>query len=420
LGAERYGLWMIITSIIAVMNFADLGIGNGLLTAVAEADGRDDCKLTCEYVSSAFFVLILIAAALSLFGWIAYPLIPWRRVFNVSSPAVAAEGAKALAVLFAWFVINIPLGVVNRIQTGLQRGYNSQLFSAGGSLASLAGVLWAIHAKAGLSLLVFSSTAGSIFAILVNGALLFRAQPWLLPRLALAKRRSASRLFKRGSLFFVLQTAGAIGYNTDNIVIAHVLGAGAVAAYALPQKLFGYAAMVVMFSLGPLWPAYGEAISRGDIGWAEKTLRRSFYLSIGISACLNVVLVVSAPLLLRRWAGPSFTTPVVLVILLGTWGVIAALSSAVSMFLNAAGGKALRFQAGMAILMAATNIPLSIILTRKIGIAGVVAGSIISQIMTIIPTLLMVPSFIRHIRAHGQTVDPSNSLSARSNVVLDS
>src|SRR5512133_170880 len=31
LGAERYGMWMTISSLVAVLNFADLGMGNGLM-----------------------------------------------------------------------------------------------------------------------------------------------------------------------------------------------------------------------------------------------------------------------------------------------------------------------------------------------------------------------------------------------------
>jgi hypothetical protein len=37
LGTERYGLWMTITSVVAMMSFADLGIGNGLLNSISEA-----------------------------------------------------------------------------------------------------------------------------------------------------------------------------------------------------------------------------------------------------------------------------------------------------------------------------------------------------------------------------------------------
>src|SRR5687768_8312192 len=40
LGAERYGLWLTISSVAAFLTFADLGLGNGLLNAVSEAEGR--------------------------------------------------------------------------------------------------------------------------------------------------------------------------------------------------------------------------------------------------------------------------------------------------------------------------------------------------------------------------------------------
>ena len=45
LGPERYGIWMVLISIIAAMSFADLGIGNGLMNAVSEAYGKDDLRL---------------------------------------------------------------------------------------------------------------------------------------------------------------------------------------------------------------------------------------------------------------------------------------------------------------------------------------------------------------------------------------
>jgi O-antigen/teichoic acid export membrane protein len=56
---------------------------------------------------------------------------------------------------------------------------------------------------------------------------------------------SANKILKLGLLFFVLQCAVAAGYTSDNLVIAQVLGAAAVAAYAVPEKLFSFVAMVV-------------------------------------------------------------------------------------------------------------------------------------------------------------------------------
>src|SRR5262245_9435461 len=64
LGAERCGIWMTITSLLAASGFADLGIGSGLTNAVSEAHGRNDRRLACQAVSTATFLLAALAALL--------------------------------------------------------------------------------------------------------------------------------------------------------------------------------------------------------------------------------------------------------------------------------------------------------------------------------------------------------------------
>ena len=54
LGAERYGLWMAISSVMALMSFADFGLGNGLLNAVSKAHGRNNRDEAQVAVSSTF------------------------------------------------------------------------------------------------------------------------------------------------------------------------------------------------------------------------------------------------------------------------------------------------------------------------------------------------------------------------------
>src|SRR5689334_22756939 len=57
LGAERYGMWMTMSSLVAMLSFADFGIGNGVVNAVANAHGRDQIVEIRNYISSGFFVL---------------------------------------------------------------------------------------------------------------------------------------------------------------------------------------------------------------------------------------------------------------------------------------------------------------------------------------------------------------------------
>ncbi|MBK9684722.1 MAG: hypothetical protein IPO59_16085 [Betaproteobacteria bacterium] len=64
LGAERFGIWSTLASLVITLQFIDLGIGNGLINAVSEAHGRGDRAAIRRYFSSA--VLALFGAALLL------------------------------------------------------------------------------------------------------------------------------------------------------------------------------------------------------------------------------------------------------------------------------------------------------------------------------------------------------------------
>jgi O-antigen/teichoic acid export membrane protein len=387
LGAERYGIWMVLISIVAGMSFADLGIGNGLMNAVSEAYGKDDHHLVREYVSSALGLMLCVAGFLTLAGALAYPFLPWPRLFNVKSEEVAAEGAIAFLVLYGSFVVNIPLGVISRAQAGLQKGYWSQMISAFGNILSLGAMLLVIWLRGGLVWLVFASVFAGIIATGLNGWLLFRRHPWLIPSWRAFRGRSASKIFKLGLMFFVLQCAFAVGYTSDNIVIAQVLGAATVAAYAVPQKLFSLVSMVVSMGIAPLWPAYGEALARGDVSWVRRVFLGSLRLTLSISVPLCALLAIAGPWILRVLFGKSLHASVSLLVVLALWGIIGSVSSTVATLLNGVG--VLKVQTIASVFASLSNLALSIHLTRHLGVIGVCLGSITTQLLITFPIYLM-------------------------------
>jgi O-antigen/teichoic acid export membrane protein len=383
LGPERYGLWMVLLSIISVMSFADLGIGLGLVNAISEAHGKDDHALGKEYLTSAFVMLAGIAAILSVAGAVAYPFMPWMRLFNVKSASVAAEGSRALVVLYAWFVINIPLDIATRVQTGLQKGYFPQIISALGSIATLLALLVVIGLHGSLPWLVFGATMGSVVSTIVNNWVLFHYERWLLPAWHAFRFDAAKKILNLGLMFFVLQCAVVVGYSSDNIVITQVMGAAAVATYAVPQKLFGLVSMVVSMAISPLWPAYGEALARGDVAWVRRAFFGSLWLVLGITIPSCALLALIGPWILRVLFGKTLHAPMSLLIVLGVWGVVAAVSQVIAIFLNGAG--VLKPQTIVVIIASSANLVLSVLLTQRFGVIGVCSGSIISQVAITLP-----------------------------------
>lgn len=397
LGNERYGMWLTMSSLVATLGPLDLGIGLGLLTIVSDAYGRDDREAARRAISTAVAMLTMIAAlAVVAFG-VAYFVIPWARVFNVSSPTAVSEAGPAAAVLLGAFALGLPLGIVGQVQLAHQSGYISSAWAIAGNLGSFIALIAIIMLHGSLPLLVLALTFVGLIAAALNGWFLFRKQrPWLMPRLRDVDLRAGRALLKTGSFFIVLQLAGMAAYQVDNIVISQILGAGAVPEYAIPVKIFTLAPTLLSFALIPLWPAYRESMARGDAAWVKRTLRRSILLAAAFNIPSSLILIVAGPFLLHLWVGSAVHPTLILLVGLGTWTIMNTLNGPFAMLLN--GANIIGFQAVCSILMAIANVAISIILVQHIGVSGAVWGSVISQLFfVLIPQLWYVRRLLRRL-----------------------
>lgn len=380
LGAERYGMWMTMSSLVAMIAFTDLGIGNGLLNAVSRAYGKDDFAAIKEYVSSGVLVLSGIALCIVAIFAALYCIVPWYEVFNVDTMQARQEAGPALAVFVACFAFAIPFGVVQRVQMGLQEGFVANLWLGFSSLLGLGCIVLAVWMKAGLPWLVFAFAGSPLIASLLNSISYFGWQrPEAAPAFDAISRHAMKHVAHIGISFFVMQIAGVVVFASDNVIIAQLLGSHAVAVYAVPQRLFSIVPGLLGMALTPLWPAYGEALARGDHAWVWRTLKRSLIASMGLAALCSIVLVCAGNWLITWWVGPVIATSMLLLIALGIWQVMQAGGFAVNMYLS--GANAMRFLVIMFVSMAILAVALKIYLVPIVGISGVVWATVIAYIL---------------------------------------
>lgn len=398
LGAERFGLWMTISSVVALLSFADLGIGNGLLNAISEANGRDDLKAIRCYLSSALAILSGIAGLILLVFYIMiHPFVPWDDFFNVKSPLAIEEASAAIAVFVLCFALNIPAGIIQRVQLGLQMGFVSNLWQAAGSILGLISILVVIYFEMGLPWLVGGIAGAPIVAAFLNGLYFFsRVKPEIKPGFALICRSAMKKVAHTGLLFLVLQISISVAYASDNVVIARILGAEAVAQYAVPEKMFSVIPILLGMALAPLWPAYGEAMSRGDSQWIKKIFKKSLFLALSFSSISVIILIFSGHTLLSLWVGRDIHPPFLLLLGFGLWKVCEACGVALAMLLN--GANIIRIQVILSSLFATISIFLKTLLIEKIGIAGAVWATVIAYTFIIIlPYSFLFPRLLRRI-----------------------
>jgi O-antigen/teichoic acid export membrane protein len=401
LGGERYGMWMAITSSVLVLTFADLGIGNGLLNAISQSTGKEDHDAVQRYVSSAFFLLLAVAALLAALFLAAVRFVPWERVFNVNSPLAVHEARPAVAVFLACFCISLPLGIVQRIHFGLQEGYSNNLWVAAGSLLGFVALLFAIRKEAGLPWLVLTLAGGPVLALIFNAAFLFRKRPWLIPRWAKSSRKHAWELLTLGMSFVIIQTCLAVASGVDNLIVAHQLGPSAVTQYSVPLRMFSALPVLLIMALNPLWPAYGESFARGDIDWARRALSRSLKVSLSSTLIAGATLVILGPTILTLWVHGRVQATFWLLAGMACWMVLSSAASAISVFLNA--NNLVRVQVFSAIGMCLSATVLKLFLTPKLGLAAVIWCTDAAYVLFVwIPILIFLPAHLEGLKRQVQ------------------
>jgi O-antigen/teichoic acid export membrane protein len=390
LGAERFGLWMTITSVVSMLSFADFGIGSGLLTVVAEASGRDDQIAIRRFVSSGFAILTFIAVCLLLiFFVIVYPAVNWAHVFNVRSPNAIAEAGPAIATLIGCVAVSIAVLIVPRVQLALQHGFISNLFVTLGLFASLAAI-WLVSVERGsVALLVLAMSGTPLVASIANGLIFFNRNKQYRPSWSLVSKPAMKRILGTGLMFVVLQLSLALSFASDKLIIARLLGATAVASYSVYERVFGVGTNLMLVMLLPIWPAYAEAWARKDRGWVRRALTRSLAISLAGSVVFAVGVVFSGALIVSLWTRTNVPVDPIVLYCLGAWCVIQCTVNALSMLLN--GLHMIKVQVTASVVTACVAIPLKFLLIGRIGPAGgVLASSITAICLMLVPYVLVV------------------------------
>jgi O-antigen/teichoic acid export membrane protein len=266
---------MSLSSLMAFLRFTDLGLGNGLVGAISQAEGREDFQYAQRAISSVLVCLCIIGCVLLVAFPISASFIHWDYVLGLAGLKDRGEIQAAILIYVALYAIGIPVNMVQQVQRSLQQGYISNIWIAAGSLLSLLGVYIAAIHHARIPWLVAIICGVPLIPSLGNGFMLYCIQrPDLRPTLRDFDAEVAKGLLGKGMLFFGLGIAGALAFDSQNIVIAHTLGPAAVGVYAVVQRLYSTISIIAAYGTAPLWPAFGEAIGRKDWSWVARALRR--------------------------------------------------------------------------------------------------------------------------------------------------
>jgi O-antigen/teichoic acid export membrane protein len=375
---------MAIATLTSMTLWADFGLGNGLLTKLAPCYAADDWASAQRLVANAYALLTTIALSALAVLWLISRLLPWSTILHLQDHAIVPTARVIVLVCFTAFLLNIPLSLVQRVQYAYQRVARNNIWQGAGSLLSLVLTLAAVRADLPKTVVIAAAVIGPLLANTLNSLILYTRQlPRLAPNWRLVERRTARSLLGLGGQFFMVSILTAIAPNTDNLIIAHVLGLRYVTDYSVPDRVFSSLGLLVDLINLPLWPTNGEALARGDIDWVRRTTLRMTLLSGVVVTIPGVILVVDGERILHEWVGNSVGVSTWLLVGLAAWWLPLAIMAPMFMVQNASG--IIRPQLIGWLLFNLISIPGKWIAAQHGGIAGVACVDAVVYLATVVP-----------------------------------
>ncbi len=400
LGAERYGLYVTITAAMGWFQLGILGVGKGLVNTLVAAHARGDEAEARRYLWSFWAGLAGVVAATGLLAAAAFPFVPWGSIFPPPPGVPVGEVVRTVAVAIAFTLLALALSPLGYVFSAYQDERKSTVWTVVRNAATLGAIL--VVVGTGSSMPRVAAAVG-LATLAANAAavawLLARDKPFLRPRAGDVRRDLLARAVAASAAFFAIDLAGIMVYQTDKLLILQFAGARAVAQFEMASVGFLLAQSIFGVVLLPMWPALGEAVSRGDHAWARGALARLVRGSaLGMTAVLALG-VVTGPLAIRIWTGNAAVVPSrLLLTLVGLYYAVRSFTEChtIALFVLDRQREMFRVMLGNGLLVVA----LGIVFGRIWGVSGVALSNVLAYALT---QGLFVPLLARrHLAALGR------------------
>lgn len=385
INTSRYGIWLTLSSIVAWLSFFDIGLTQGLRNKFAEAKAKGDDELAQVYISTTYALLGIIFFSIWIVFIICNNFLNWSDLLKVEQN-LGSEVSFLALIVFTYFCISFVLKIITTILLADQQPAKSSLIDLLGQIISLILILILVKTTEGSLLKLGIALCASPLIVLIGANLYFFRGAYYKYRPVLSKIKIeySKGLFNLGLVFFVIQFANILQFQTANIIIARNFSTEDVTSYNIVYKYFSVLNMVFMIFLTPFWSASTEAFHKNDIQWIKNGIKKYNQLNIFMILVGLIMLIFSGPVY-RLWIGEG---KVKIDFLLSFFGFLFFNTSIFGgkyvSFLN--GISALRIQFIACILSPFLYIITSLVLIRyfKMGVYALFVASILSNFNTFV------------------------------------
>jgi O-antigen/teichoic acid export membrane protein len=388
LGTVAYGVWILAVSTVAYLGLLDMGMRSAVIRYVSKADAQGNTAEAQKAIGAALWFRILIASGAALLSLIL--AFGFRHLFKVPS---GLERPAQITVLMCALAVAVTLasGVFGAVLSAIHRFDILSGVSVAQTAVKAVGVLLILHSGRGLVALAYWEFTVTLLAGLATWGAAAKVFPACRVKLGRPDIKTLKMIWSYSVTTFIIVIAVQVVFNTDNIVVGAFVSVGAVAFYSIGGSLVAYSRQVVSSVATTFIPMASNLEAAGKSEELQKLLLKGTQATLGLALPVSLALLFRGKTFIGLWMGPTYShvagTVLQILMISQFFGVANTTAGQIAFGI----GKH-KSMANWAIIEAALNLSLSMLLARRIGLYGVAWGT---SIATTIIHLIFWPRFVR-------------------------
>jgi O-antigen/teichoic acid export membrane protein len=382
LGAESYGFWLTLSSVVSWITLVDFGLGNGLQNRLSVLLANNNIQEAKTEIGTTFVTLSMILGSVLLFFIPINYIIDWNIIFN------STLENKLIKFIIFITITSVVLQLILKLSLAVLFAYQKTvLMDLVYSTTTLTVYLLIylafkleVYGDNLITIAVISGVLPIIILCIASYAIFFVFYKKLLPNKTHIQFSKSKKILNLGFKFLVFQLFGLVMYATDNVLISYFLGSGFVVQYQVAIKLFGMLSFGLSIFIMPFWSSVTKAFQKGEFDWIKKSLKNLGYL-LGFLFLCGVLLLSVSNFIYEIWLANTIKISFSLSVLCFIYICINCIGTVSNTIINASGKLTVLVYASIVSLI--INIPLTFLFVKyfDLGLNGIVLANIISFVL---------------------------------------
>jgi len=377
LGEELLGLSSLYTNIISYLSIIEMGIGSAIIFSLYKPFAEGDRVKVKGYIDYYAKFYKMVGVIISILGII---ILPFLHIFINDN----IDMTKAI-IYFILFLINTVISYFFSYKLCIfsvaQEGY---IVSIGTAISKvIMAIMQVIILKlySSFFLYIIAQMAVNLLYYVVLNRYIDKKYTWLKRTNGKIEKVEKDSLIKNVKALFMHKIGYVVVFSTDNLIISSFINLSSVAKYNGYSMIISAIQGVINTATSAITPSIGNLLVDDDKEKSFSIHRKLFFMNFWIVSFVTISLYNTISQFIKLWMGRNqvldiFTVNIILINL-----YFQLMRSSVEQFKEGSGNY---YQDRYASFIEAfINLVLSIVLVRKIGIAGVFIGTLISNISVV-------------------------------------